>query len=343
MLSRRAARAALAAGLALGSLALAYAHWRHRSSTVVVQSDTTYSEALRDAAPSSRDGEKARTPPPSANASSAERIAVFGGEFTVRIEHVDLMPARREQPGAVVDYYDAFAAAATAGDARAAIELASALLRCVGHATTEEALRARVDRLQQTHMTESEGAQRYAPDIEPWVELEHERYALCRDLSDAQLASRYEWAALAAELGSYPGRVRALGNLLDRYWTLERGAAPEDDAGVFASLHALAETRPEPLSAAIGHTQAARANGSVQALYDLYFLYGSGVLAPDNGYSGAANAYAHLRAAAEAWGSSVDFGDRLQRLGDSLSPFEHDWAERRAREILRSANCCKEW
>jgi hypothetical protein len=350
--SRRSRGAIRNAALAIVTVVVALALW----AVLSLHRSPEGAPAARATTPAT-DAESAAVPQPGQDSAQRDasvtrpgavrEVPVFDGEFTVRLAAVDIDTDLRPRPRAVIEDYDLLAAAAHAGDANAAFALAMALTRCIGHPTSAEALHARVDRMQQTHVVESEGPPRFVSDIQSSIELERKRYEECRDLSEAQIASRYDWLELAADLGNYRAQLGALGNALERYWMIGGGVSPLEDegyAGYVATLQAFGAAQPERLGTAIRHTMAARESGSLQALESVGMLYAAGLLAPDNGHSAAANAYACLRAASEAWDPSLySLAAALPQLGSSLSPYELHWAEGQARALLRAPNCCKEW
>jgi hypothetical protein len=278
-------------------------------------------------------------------------VSVFDHAFTIRVYSTDVLDAftpYREEP--ITDYYDSLAQAGNAGDAQAALELGFVLQRCRGYATTEQQLDDKLNAMSQTHLLQGPyyPRPRLVEGIGAWMEIERQRYKICRGLSSEQIMGFHDWFALAAELGDYYAQTGAIRRARDRYW-LAQGAAPVmhgfDDAVSIMTMFAAAE--PEELRRAMEHMFAARTQGSLQALHDLALLYAARVLQPPNEHSPTANAYANLRAASEVWhriwdAGSYNYDEDLRRLSDRLTLYEFDWAEDQAQAILRADNCCRE-
>lgn len=284
-------------------------------------------------------------------AGAIREVSVFGGAFSVRVYPSDVFDAvGPPREGPIADYYDSLAQAANGGDAHAAFELGFALSRCPGIATTEQELDDKLNSIHQTYLVHRPYYLRpkLVEDINAFIELERQRYEICKGLSKEQVTGFHDWFTLAAELGNYHAQMAAIGRVRDRYW-LTQGLAPGvegfDDVVGIMKMFAAAEL--EKLQQAIRHMFAARAQGSLQALHDLALLYAAGVLQPPNEHSATANAYANLRAASEIWHriwepGSYNYDDDLRRLSDRLSMHELDWAVGQAQAILREENCCKE-
>lgn len=283
-------------------------------------------------------------------APSIRDVSVFDGEFNVRVHSFNVL--REFMPGhdvPIADYYDSLAQLAHAGDTNAALELTFALMHCVGYATTKVELTDRINKMHQTHLVASPSRPEplLVEDIYPWIEIEQQRYEVCKGLSKEQVAGYYDWFDLAAKLGDYFAQAGAIEWVLDRYWrTHGLGANVQGFEAVVHQLQMLAETGSYELGQSIEHLKAAREQGSIQALHDLALLYSADIVQPQNGYSATANAYANLRAASEVWQQiwgpgSYTYGKDLSRLSDRLRPYELSWAEGRARSILRDANCCR--
>ncbi len=275
-------------------------------------------------------------------------VSVFEGAFNVRVYPSDVFSPRE---GPIADYYDSLAQAANSGDADAAFELGLALRRCPGIATTGQELDDKLNAMRQTHLVHGPYylRPRLVEDTNAFIELERQRYEICKGLSNEQVTGYHDWFTLAAELGNYYAQTGAIERTQNNYWQTQ-GLVPDvqgfDD--VVGVMKRLAEAEPEELGQAIRHLFEARAQGSLQALHDFALLFAAGVLRPANGHSATANAYANLRAASEVWHriwspGSYNYDENLRRLSNRLSIYELDWAEGQAQAILREENCCVEW
>lgn len=284
------------------------------------------------------------------NTGAVQSVAVFDEEFQVRVYSEDPLASItpfHDEP--IATYYDWLAEAASAGDTNAALELGFVLMRCVGYATTEDELNKKVSRMHQTHLVDDPSKQepRFVDDIQPYIDLEQQRYEICKGLSDEQVMGSDEWFELAAELGNYFAQAGATERALRQYWLshgLDDGVETFND--IVRQVRLFADQEPERLRQSIDHLRKARERGSLQALRDLAFLYSANVIEPENAYSTTANAYANLRAASEVWQEiwgpgSYTYKDDLHKMSEMLGTYELAWAERQARTILREANCCR--
>ena len=285
-----------------------------------------------------------------ADPDSSQVVAVFDGEINVRVYSVDailkFIPFHEEP---IATYYDSLKDAADAGDTDAALELGFVLLRCIGYATTKEELEQKVDRMLQTHLIESTIGQesRLVDNIQPYIEIEQQRYEICKGLSNEQVTSSDEWFDRAAELGDYFAQAGTMERGLEQYW-LSTGVqhGVESFGEIALEMGRFAKQDPERFRQSFDHLNRAREQGSLQSLRDLALLYSANAIKPQNIYSSTANAYANLRAASEVfqqiWGPGrYTYKDDIQAMSEELGINELKWAEAQARAILREPNCCK--
>lgn len=287
------------------------------------------------------------------NTGSPQHVAVFDDAFTVTVRPVPTMHERtRYAETSISADHDELADAAKHGDADAALQLAYALRRCVGAATSDEALDQRVRAMFRTGMVgppwfpEPTGVD----DFAPYIDFERRRLEICRGLTPGQIERAHDWFILAADLGDYGAQVTAMEVALDRFVLDQVQSSGRDPGfeGTVRDMGAFAAGEPAAFRQAARHMLAARAQGSLQALRDLALVYASGALDAPNDHSAAANAYANLLAVAEVWHASMNpgsyrFDEDLARMSRGLSAGERAWAEAEARAILKQEECCRFW
>ncbi len=234
-------------------------------------------------------------------------------------------PLRVDRSVPLIETIDGFIAAAVAGDADAAWQLAESLGHCISAPQSERQLRNLIDRTSQTRQVEG----KYYPvdDVRPAIENFKIRYRFCKGIEKDQALDHLIYLKLAAEHGNRQAQID-----FDSSSPLPIEDIYEGYARVSGDVESMTKEHAQFL------LKASEA-GYLEAFETL------GLLA-ENGYIDMSTVEAKALQIAGHHLFGVATGDRslsekmLNLIIYSVGPNEAASAIRRANEIIQRENCC---